>query len=398
MTFFNKVQGTNYPLCVEGYLPKDVQMQESEIASLANEHVQIFGETYYKLDDWKIRAKFLQLSLTDPVLQPFVAAAAVIAQVAMGIINGFLSIFSGDSGQLWECARLILHACTIPFALIAFEATALLGIVAPHYARYLYTKIEGYVYQQFISEQGFFFKYAFQAFGPVKNVNEYQQVFDREAANPNGSRGFFHFIKQFCSNSGQTGSLVPSSRALALEITSHLDTLMESDAPLRILEVGAGSGSFTEEVLKKLRPQDHFDVIELDPGFCELLKQMPVEKGTVKVHDPISILEYNAPKYDLIISGIPLHAINSPEFVEQLYAKYMELAKDEAVISQFEYMGLPKIGTYVFCGQQKENHLKILEVKKNLTTEHPTKIGPVYWNFPPAQVLHISAAKVKAAS
>ena len=99
--------------------------------------------------------------------------------------------------------------------------------------------------------------------------------------------------------------------------------------------------------------------------------------------------------YDLIISGIPVHAINSPEFTESLYKKYLELVKDNGLISQFEYMGLPKIGTYVCCGTHKENLLKILELKKNLMEEHSTRIAPVYWNFPPAQVLHISAAKTE---
>src|SRR5262249_7512660 len=149
--------------------------------------------------------------------------------------------------------------------------------------------------------------------------------------------------------------------------------------PMRILEVGAGSGSFTTEILRKLRPNDVFDVVELDEGFCKLLQEQCAGKSNVTVHQK-SILEFNADKYDLIVSGIPIHGLDMPDFVRDLYPKYLSLAKEGAVISQFEYIALPKIGSWVFCGQKRRNLSAILRHKEQFRQNNPPRIAPVYWN------------------
>lgn len=391
---WKKFEQTNYPLCTKWYIPKDTQKTESAVSSLLpKEHIEIRNESYYKLNNCKLRGKFFQLSLTDPFTQPFMAIAVIVAEIGMAIINGILVIVTCDWRQLLECARLIMHACVIPFALIALEAIAILGIITPHYARHYYTKIEGFIYRKFIPEQGLFFRFTSNVFGPVKNVNAYQLHLEQQAARKGGS-GFCYFIKQYCKNADKTASLVPSSYALAAEITSFMDQRTDKDGPMRILEVGAGSGAFTTEILRKLRPNDQFDVIEFDEGFCNILKELCAKKPHVTVHHQ-SILDFNAEKYDLIISGLPLHAMNSSTFVNDVYAKFLSLAKENAAISQFEYIALPKIGSWFFCGERKKKHLEILKAKKQFMQSHSTTIAPVYWNLPPAQVLHCRVTSPK---
>ena len=390
MSCFSKISGTSYPLCLQGYIPQRASEQESE-DSLPKEHVKIGGKTYYKIDNCKLRLKFLQLSLTDPVTQPFMATPVIIAEIAMGILNGLLFIVSHDPRQFCECIRLIAHAGTIPFALIALEATAIFGVlVTPHYARHLYTKIEGYIYGQFIPEQGAFFKFTSNIFDPAQKVDDYQRYLDLPKLTQ-ADTGLWYFLKQACTNPDQTASLVPSSRALALEITSFMDQWSASTPPKRILEIGAGSGAFTREVLRKLRPQDQFDVVELDPGFCEILRDLCAGRENVRVHE-VSILTFEAEKYDLIVSGLPLHALGSVSFIEEVHNKFLTLAKEEGEIAQFDYIALPRLGSWVFCGEKRQNLIEIMQSKERFLQAHPTTTNSVYWNFPPARVVHTRPA------
>lgn len=200
------------------------------------------------------------------------------------------------------------------------------------------------------------------------------------------------FLRRFCSNPSQVGALAPSSKALAKEISIHIpDRSHESseEGAKRYLEIGAGSGSFTRKIVKKLGPGDHLDVVEFDANFCKQLQdefKEYIDNGQVTIHQ-ISITEYQANPYDVIISGLPLNAFKS-EFVNKILIKYEELAKEGAYISYFEYIALEKIKKAFLCGSDYTNFCSVLKQKKAFTKKHSATSVRVLGNLPPARVQH----------
>src|ERR1043166_4551462 len=61
------------------------------------------------------------------------------------------------------------------------------------------------------------------------------------------------FYRQFRAQYGTTGSVLPSSRALARALTRPMRAC---PTPRRVLEVGPGTGAVTREIVRTLRPGD----------------------------------------------------------------------------------------------------------------------------------------------
>ncbi|HAC15516.1 MAG TPA: hypothetical protein DCE78_06170, partial [Bacteroidetes bacterium] len=81
---------------------------------------------------------------------------------------------------------------------------------------------------------------------------------------------FVHFIK----NIKHVGAVAPSSASLVREMVKPLTKrVLSSDKPIRILELGPGTGPVTKEIVNLMRPQDHLDIVELDVKFFELIKK-----------------------------------------------------------------------------------------------------------------------------
>ena len=77
---------------------------------------------------------------------------------------------------------------------------------------------------------------------------------------------FVECIKTFQS----TGCLFPSSPWAADEMTKELEG---NRAPMKIIEVGAGTGPISIKILDKLRKDDFLVICELNPSFFEILKE-----------------------------------------------------------------------------------------------------------------------------
>ena len=80
------------------------------------------------------------------------------------------------------------------------------------------------------------------------------------------------FFLQFITHPSTVGSLAPSSKGLAKSIVRQIPKSLESHAkPRRILEVGPGTGAFTDQIIHRLNPNDTLHLVEFDEDFCKLL-------------------------------------------------------------------------------------------------------------------------------
>lgn len=190
------------------------------------------------------------------------------------------------------------------------------------------------------------------------------------------------FLRQGLMDNGSVGAVWPSSKGLARAMVAPV--FKDRTGPLRILEVGAGMGPFTAELVAQLQPGDHLDVVELNPEFCKRLRTRFEGNPLVAVHE-ISILDFNpAQPYDHVVSGLPL--ANFPaELVEQIYAKLMDLLTPGGHFVMFEHIFGRELLTVVGTRDGRQRIRRVVEIEKSLK---PYEVGThdVIFNVPPARV------------
>jgi phospholipid N-methyltransferase len=171
------------------------------------------------------------------------------------------------------------------------------------------------------------------------------------------------FYRQFRRQYRNTGSILPSSRALARALVAEV---RKRPAPRRILEVGPGTGAVTVEILRALRPGDWLDIVDINEEFINLLRRRFEEeplfhsrrKQTRLIHSPLQDVEGEG-VYDFMISGLPLN--NFPlALVRDIFRAYQRLLKPGGVLSYFEYLGIRRIKSAV-VGRKERRHLHVLD-------------------------------------
>lgn len=179
------------------------------------------------------------------------------------------------------------------------------------------------------------------------------------------------FLLQFFKDHKQTGAIAPSSRFLARGMVRELRkrTRTGNPSPLNILEVGAGTGPMTGEILRNMRPGDHLDVVEINRPFYEHIRRKYGEEDLCLHHCDIRDFEPDR-TYDFIFSSLPYE--NMPEeVVLEIWSRKLALCAEGGSIVYFKYL---KPSTFGNMHERKfvERHL------------HHRKT--VLLNLPPARV------------
>jgi phospholipid N-methyltransferase len=208
------------------------------------------------------------------------------------------------------------------------------------------------------------------------------------------------FVREAVRDIRHTGSVWPSSPALAKAMTRGLAELRGSR---RVLEVGPGTGPFTERILKNLRDGDHFDIVELNPFFCEELERrllVPYRRrkmrAMVALHQaPIQDAPIEGP-YDLIVCGLPFNNFPST-LVRSIFRRMMALLRDGGELAYFEYAGVRTLKAPLVGAGGRRNLKGIARVGQSLRRKHRGKRELVLGNLPPAFATHLRKSKEVAA-
>lgn len=145
------------------------------------------------------------------------------------------------------------------------------------------------------------------------------------------------FIKHFWKEKKMVGAMAPSSKFLAKKMLKHVDFTNS-----RVLvELGPGTGVFTEEILNKMNSDAILLVFELNESFSNHLKKHFVDKRVHIIHDSADQIEtylakFGLEKADAVISSLPLANFPGDLRTSVLKASHNAL-KDEGMYIQFQY-------------------------------------------------------------
>lgn len=150
--------------------------------------------------------------------------------------------------------------------------------------------------------------------------------------------GHLEHLLYFFKDLKQTGAIAPSSKFLAKDLVFHLKKRLLDDncPPLKILEIGAGTGPLTKQIVKLLRPQDQLDIVEIHKKFYQIVKKKYQCKN-IQVHHA-DILKFQPPcNYNFIFSSLPYE--NMPKDISrEIWEKKLNLCSIDAYISYFKYV------------------------------------------------------------
>jgi len=194
------------------------------------------------------------------------------------------------------------------------------------------------------------------------------------------------FFSAIVRSPNTMGAVLPSSSNLAEKITRFV--VCEGD-PVCIIEVGAGTGSFTEKIIQKMRPQDRLDVIEIDPNLCEILRKKFGHHTNVRI-SCISFLDWNPDrKYKFVVSGVPHNSL-SIDMLDAFLEKYKQLLDDGATLSFFEYIGVGTARTVFAWFKRRSTKLRNSRAIKKFVQRFAFDKDRALLNFPPAYAHHLT--------
>jgi phospholipid N-methyltransferase len=200
------------------------------------------------------------------------------------------------------------------------------------------------------------------------------------------------FWREFRGSYRTTGAIMPSGRLLARALSRPL---AEHTDPCRVLEVGPGTGAVTASIVRSLKPDDRFDLVELNDQFVARLRErFASEPPFTAVADQCRVLHQRVEQlperncYDLIISGLPLNNFSVAD-VEQILETLMGLLKPGGTLSFFEYIAIRRAKALVSGAAERERLRGIAALLERLLGPHQIARDCILPNFPPAFVHHV---------
>ena len=202
------------------------------------------------------------------------------------------------------------------------------------------------------------------------------------------------FLESAAKDFKRTGAVVPSSRTLANAMSRELAWRYRS--PVRVLEVGAGTGRITEEIVRHVSLVDHVDIYEIEPTLANLIRLRIREDkafrhvdAALRVHNkPIEKIE-RRPRYDFVISCLPFTNFH-PGSVRDIFEIFRGILKPGGTCSFYEYIFVRKAAR-IMSGKpaERERMQKVGQIVREYINRYEYSHEVVLRNLPPAMVHHI---------
>ncbi len=195
------------------------------------------------------------------------------------------------------------------------------------------------------------------------------------------------FLSEFRRTFRSTGAILPSGRALARSLAAPVRELSK---PIRILEVGPGTGAVTLAIAAAMSATDTLDLVELNDRFADHLRQRlrcdhgltTVADRTTLHHANIETVNFERP-FDVVVSGLPLNNFTSAE-VERILVRLMELVRPGGELTFFEYIAIRNVKRFTSRAADRQRLSEIGAALSSLFAGHESRHEAVWTNIPPA--------------
>ncbi len=194
-----------------------------------------------------------------------------------------------------------------------------------------------------------------------------------------GVKNIVHFLKDI----RHTGAVMPSSRYLAEDVVELLRQQLRDDQrkPVRVLELGAGTGTFTGYIHNQLRDDDLLDVVELNTKLFRILSRNFDGVANMNLfHQDVLEFDIDQP-YDYVYSSIPYESIPS-QITEQIWRKKLSLCRPGSIITYYKYLNF--------------NHFRC-KFEKKLVHKYGKDEKVVFMNVPPAKLFTLNISDPETA-
>jgi phospholipid N-methyltransferase len=212
--------------------------------------------------------------------------------------------------------------------------------------------------------------------------------FGKRNLGPEMLKDFRLFYSEFRRNFITTGAIAPSSPLLAKAMIYPLKQRVNN--PIRVLEVGAGTGAFTHRILRELRSGDSLDIYELNPRFFRALNEnlsIPIfaDQGIkCRLHNEDVRKLPDSSMFDYVISGLPFNNFE-PHTVEEFLEVFLKHLSPGGVFAYFEYIGTRQFHSKISKGSERERLVRVGIAVKNFIEKYQYDSNQVWWNIPPAK-------------
>jgi len=148
------------------------------------------------------------------------------------------------------------------------------------------------------------------------------------------------FLREVQLNWKTTGAIFPSSPRLAKKMAKPLTEFLSDRKPKRILEVGAGTGVMTEEIVKHTDKNDTIVLYELSDSFANLLRDR-IENEWSDRNIELRVQPFpkglnKEKKFDFAVCSLPFN--NFPyNIVKECLEAFEDVLRDGGYLTFFEY-------------------------------------------------------------
>jgi phospholipid N-methyltransferase len=203
------------------------------------------------------------------------------------------------------------------------------------------------------------------------------------------------FLNQALRTFNATGSVVPSSPALARAMAEHVRRRPDPEQPLRIMEVGAGTGAITRGIAEAMGPGDTVDLVESNVEFATHLErllatdpQLAPVADRASVHAELVHEMGTDRTYDVIVSGLPF-ANFTAEDVKGILQYYFEVLEPGGYLSFYGYLYTKEVKAVIARRADYLRQARTSWVVREWIDRHGVRSDKVFANVPPAFVHHL---------
>lgn len=143
------------------------------------------------------------------------------------------------------------------------------------------------------------------------------------------------FFRSFLANPRAVGAILPTSKKAVRDMLDMADF----GQARCVAELGAGTGAYTEEILKRLRPDARLLGFEVDQDLVETLSGRLSDPRLEVIHDSAENIENylsEGEKVDVIVSGLPFTSL--PEKIKQnMFEQVKRVLAPDGVMVAIQY-------------------------------------------------------------